>query len=239
MNPLGVIPARYASTRFPGKPLAPILGKPMVQWVWQRASLSKRVYPIIIATDDERILSAAESFNAPACITSSRHRNGMERAAEVAARFRPDSVVIIQGDEPLVRGPMLDVLAALLDEPNVAVASLMLRPQGRDLSSPNVVKVLVDGDGFAISFTRGEASGEGTYIHAGLYAYRTEVLRELAAMKPPALELETKLEQYRALCAGYRIKLAAVEGPLYAVDVPADAPIAAALLQGPPLPHLP
>jgi len=224
MNILGIIPARYGSTRFPGKPLALIAGKPMVQWVWERSSESRLVRPFIIATDDERILTAAFSFNAQAVITRSSHRCGMERAAEVASRYLPDAVVIVQGDEPLVRADMIDLLASQFKDPSVEVASLMVKPTARRLSDPNAVKVCVNRHDFALSFVRRPDVGPAAMIHLGLYAYRTEALLRIASTNPPEAELKEGLEQFRALCSGYQIKMVETSGPLHAVDCPTDLP---------------
>lgn len=216
-----VIPARYASTRLPGKPLRDINGKPMIQHVHQRGRESA-AREVVIATDDERIAEAGESFGAAVCMTGDQHRSGTERIAEVADLFdwRDETIVInLQGDEPAMPAVLINQCASLLDDSNADLATLaspLLSDE--DFANPNVVKVVVDNDGYAIYFSRaaipyprdedmrGEARAAALHHH-GIYAYRCGVLRKLVAAEPSALELAEHLEQLRALSLGMSIRV--------------------------------
>ncbi len=164
---IGVIPVRYGSTRFPGKPLAAILGKPMIQWVYERSSRAKLLDRIIIATDDDRIMAAAAGFGAEAMMTSPRHASGTDRVAEVARGADAQIVLNIQGDEPLVRGEMLDRLVRALTEGESEMATLMAKNNDISLlSDRNVVKVVADRGGRALLFSRAAIPcGARDYFH--------------------------------------------------------------------------
>lgn len=238
-----VIPARYQSSRLPGKALAPLAGKPLVQHVWERACRSA-ASEVLVATDDERIAEAARGFGASVVMTADTHRSGTERAAEVAARlgWAPDDVVVnCQGDAPLVPPESLDQVAGLLQRGQPGDLATLCTPlhDEDEWRSPHVVKVVVDQDWRALYFSRAPipAAGHGrswpvpAWRHLGLYAYRVAALGRLAAAPPCELELTEQLEQLRALWLGMTIRLAeaqALPGP--DVDTPADLARAGQLL---------
>ena len=232
-----VIPARYASTRLPGKPLLPIAGRPMVEHVWRRASLSG-ADGVLIATDDERIEAAARAFGAEVIMTSPTHPSGSDRLAEVVGRmgWSDETIVVnVQGDEPLLPPANVAQVAALLEKhPGATLATLMTPlTEPADFEDPNVVKVVADHRGRALYFSRAPIPWPrdgrppaGTRLgwrHIGLYAYRVGALKGLAAMAPTGLELAEKLEQLRALECGMAIAIAeAGEVPGPGVDTPED-----------------
>jgi len=217
-----VVPARYASTRLPGKPLLMLAGKPMIQWVVERAQRS-RAQQVVVATDDERIAQAAISFGADVQLTSPDHASGTDRIAEVA-RLRQwcdgDVIVNLQGDEPLMPAVLIDQVAALLtSHPRADIATLAVPLQSDSArEDPNVVKVVTDLQQRALYFSRApipfafvrEQAGcvAGTRRHLGIYAYRVAALQRLAGMPPSALEQLEKLEQLRALENGMDIRVA-------------------------------
>ena len=217
-----VIPARYASTRLPGKPLREIDGKPMLEHVFRRASES-RASDVVIATDDERIADAAEAFGARVCMTGDQHRSGTERIAEVADLLDWDDekvVVNLQGDEPAMPAVLIDQCAALLDDTAADIATLASPLVSQeDFEDPNVVKVVVDDSGNAIYFSRAaipvvrdetmrdEARNIALHHH-GIYAYRGGILRRFVAAESSRLELCEQLEQLRALSLGMVIRVA-------------------------------
>ena len=216
-----VIPARYASERLPGKPLRDIAGKSMLQHVHEKA-LGSGAVDVVIATDDERILHAAESFRADCCMTSANHRSGTDRLAEVAVlRQWPDEQVIVnlQGDEPLMPPGLVGQCAALLADGDADIATLASPILSvADFENPNVVKVVTDDHGFALYFSRtgipyarsAETSAlawQTALQHHGLYAYRCSVLKSLVAAPQSPLEICEQLEQLRALSLGIKIKV--------------------------------
>ena len=239
MRPTAVIPARYASTRFPGKPLALLGGKPMVQHVWERCLRSDAFSEVLVATDDERIRDAVERFGGQAVLTSPHCASGTDRVAEVA-RARPDvrTFVNVQGDEPLIHPDALRSIAMALARPEVEMATLV-RPLDEDeRQNPNVVKVVLARSSFAlyfsradIPFQRGQEGFPPRYAHLGLYGYRRDVLLELARLPPSPLEEAEKLEQLRALECGFRILCLTSLHRSVAVDTPADLVHAEALLR--------
>jgi 3-deoxy-manno-octulosonate cytidylyltransferase (CMP-KDO synthetase) len=228
------IPARYESVRLPGKPLADIHGKPMIVWVYEAARRS-RATEVIIATDDERIAAACRTAGARVELTAAHHASGTDRIAELAARLAwadDDIVVNVQGDEPLLPPRLVDQVAALLeDEPAAGVATLVTPVRDeREFHDPNVVKVVGDGAGGALYFSRAPIpySRDGALPgsarrHIGIYAYRARSLKAIAAARPCAPETAERLEQLRALWLGIRILIAdAVEVPPRAVDTAED-----------------
>ena len=245
-----VIPARHASSRFPGKPLAIIAGKPMLQWVHERARATA-ARDVIVATDDARIAAAAGSFGARVVMTSADHASGTDRIAEVVATLGwPDDTIVVnlQGDEPLMPVALLQqVASALAAHPSAAIATLAA-PITRleEFLDTNVVKVVLDQAGRALYFSRApipwtrdaapdglasQTAFEGARRHLGLYAYRVGALRQLAAWPPAALEDRERLEQLRALAHGLEIRVVdAAERPGPDVNSPADLPRVAALL---------
>jgi len=241
MKITAIIPARYASTRFPGKALADILGKPMVQHVYERTARASLVSDVIVATDDERIMAAVRAFGGRAEMTGKEHETGTDRLAEVATRLDSDIIVNVQGDEPLIDPAMIDqAIRPLVDDPDVPMATLKGRIKSlHDFLSPNVVKVVTDWAGCALYFSRSplpffrdkwndlkdDAFAAGKllcYKHVGLYVYRREFLLRYAQMPPTSLELSEKLEQLRVLENGYRIRVVETEHEAIGVDTPAD-----------------
>jgi len=237
-----VIPARYAATRLPGKALMPLAGKPIVQWVYERASAAG-AQEVLIATDDDLIVSAAHSFGARVVMTAAAHASGTDRIAEVArARgWPPASVVVnVQGDEPLMPAALIQQVAALLAKHADADIATLASPitEVSEFLDPNTVKVVTDGAGRALYFSRapipwnrdGAPAGlasqrdlSGARRHIGLYAYRVAALLRLAALPVSPLEASEKLEQLRALEDGFDIRVAdAVERPGPDVNTLAD-----------------
>lgn len=221
-----VIPVRYQSSRFPGKPLALILGKPMIQRVYDGVREARLVDRIIVATDDERIQEAAKSFGAEAVLTSRDHNSGTERTAEIAYNIDNNIIINVQGDEPLVTGGLVDSLVEALQDEDVRMASLMAKIYDLDLlADPNINKVVTDQDGFALYFSRAPVPHNASdffYQHIGIYGYRRDFLLEFAKMKPSRLERLERLEQLRALEYGCRIKMVEAPYPTLSVDVPGD-----------------
>lgn len=221
-----IIPARYDSTRFPGKPLAPILGKPMIQWVYEGVREARLVDRVIIATDDERIRHAAESFGAETRLTSAAHGSGTERAAEVSQIIDNKIIVNVQGDEPLVTGSLVDRLVEALQDEAVPMASLMAKVHDVGLQvNPHINKVITDKDGFALYFSRAPIPYQASdffYQHIGIYGYQRSALLEFANLKPSRLERLERLEQLRALENGWRIKMVEAPEPTLSVDVAGD-----------------
>lgn len=221
-----IIPVRYQSSRFPGKPLALILGKPMIQRVYDGVLEARLVDRIIVATDDERILRAAKSFGAEAVLTSGSHNSGTERAAEVAQNIDNNIIINVQGDEPLVTGGSVDSLVEALQDEDVRMASLMAKVFDLDLlSDPNINKVVTDQDNFALYFSRSPVPYQASdffYQHIGIYGYKKDFLVEFAKMKPSRLERLERLEQLRALENGCRIKMVEAPSPTLSVDAPGD-----------------
>lgn len=229
-----VIPARYGSTRLPGKALADIAGRPMIYWV-HRQALASGADEVIVATDDERIAAAVETFGGRAELTGGHHASGTDRIAELAARLGWDAeriVVNVQGDEPLLPPKLPAQVAGLLvAQSEASIATLTTAFVGRaEFENPNTAKVVVDARGFALYFSRAPiphtSDGgvpEAARRHIGIYAYRVGRLRELTAAPPAPLERLERLEQLRALHLGLKIAVAeAVEVPAHGVDTPSD-----------------
>jgi 3-deoxy-manno-octulosonate cytidylyltransferase (CMP-KDO synthetase) len=238
---IAIIPARYGSTRFPGKALAMIKDKPMIQWVYERTKLARLVDRVVVATDDERIMRAVSSFGGEAVMTSSSHRTGTDRIAEVARTLDCEFVVNVQGDEPLIRPEMIDeAVLPLVDDPSVPMGTLCKKIEDpAEAFDANVVKVVFDRNGFALYFSRapipwdrdrwsgGKSFSELTlggplYKHIGLYVYRRDFLLRFAELPETALEAAEKLEQLRALEYGHRIKVIATRHESFGVDIPED-----------------
>ena len=231
MTAVGLIPARFAASRFPGKPLAPIAGRSMIRRVYEGAREAKSLRAVIVATDDERIADACRAFGAEVAMTSSDHQSGSDRIGEVAAKLDDEIVVNIQGDEPLMRGFVVDAAVdALREDAEVPIATVVhpLDPAHRD--DPNRVKVVLDHRGRALYFSRSaipyprdpKVTGP-LWQHVGLYAYRRDFLLRFIRMAPTFAERSECLEQLRALEHGHEIRCAVVEGwRSVAVDVPGD-----------------
>jgi len=231
------IPSRYASVRLPGKALRLIAGLPMLQHVWQRATESE-AREVVIATDDERIQSAAEDFGATVCMTSDTHGSGTERLAEVADIFAwgdEQVVVNLQGDEPLMPPGLIRECAELLNDTSADLSTLASPLLSlNDFHDPNIVKVVLDDNGFALYFSRAaipysrgdgndDDAAQSALHHHGIYGYRCSVLRRLVNAAPSALEQSEKLEQLRALSLGLKIKVGRpTQRPGPGVDTEAD-----------------
>jgi len=238
MSAVGIIPARFASSRFPGKPLARISGVPMLQRVYEGARAAKRLRDVIVATDDPRIAEACRSFGARAMLTRPDHPTGSDRLAEASRELSDEIVVNVQGDEPLIEGFVIDAAVAALEEtPEAPMSTVVHRAEPADLADPNRVKVVLDRRGFALYFSRApipwrrDAGPAPHWQHVGLYAYRREFLQQFVALEPTPLEQAEALEQLRALEHGHRIRVAVVEGwRSVPVDVPADVATVEAIL---------
>jgi len=258
MRVIAVIPARYGSTRFEGKPLADILGKPMIQYVYEGVCQSKLIEGVIVATDDQRIMEVVRQFGGKAMMTSPEHFSGTDRVAEVARKIASEIIVNVQGDEPLIRGAIIDkAIRPLLSDDTLPMSTLMTRIEDvKDWLNPHIVKVVVDQRGYALYFSRSpipfprdlqierlESNPFGTkrplpkrvFKHIGVYVYRRKFLLHFARMKPTPLEKLEKLEQLRALENGHRIKVTAVDYEPICVDTPADLQKVEAFLSQPPL----
>ncbi len=230
MRAVGVIPARYASSRFPGKPLADLRGRPLVQHVYERARRSKTLARVVVATDDLRIRDAVVAFGGEVQLTGLHHPSGTDRVAEVAASLSCEIVVNIQGDEPLIEPPMIDeAVSPFFVESDLIMGTVCRRlEKEEEWQSPHVVKVVRDRRGFALYFSRtpipyARVQGRHSYYkHIGLYVYRREFLLTLASLAPTPLEETEQLEQLRALEYGYAIKVVETKYDSIGVDTPED-----------------
>jgi 3-deoxy-manno-octulosonate cytidylyltransferase (CMP-KDO synthetase) len=245
MKTVAVIPARYGSKRFEGKPLADILGKPMIQRVYEGVCESKLIDDVIVATEDERILNVVKQFGGKGMMTSPDHPSGSDRVAEVARKLTAEIIVNVQGDEPLIKGRIIDkAIRPLVTDDALLMSTLMTKiEEPKDWLNPNVVKVVADKKGFALYFSRSPIpfprelhldrllsprSGVGGIVlrrvfkHIGVYVYRRKFVLQLSKMKPTPLENLEKLEQLRVLENGYRIKLTNVNYEPFSVDTPED-----------------
>ncbi len=245
MRIIGVIPARYGSTRFPGKPLVKIAGKPLIQWVVEQAKKTKTLNEVIVATDDERIKNVAKSF----ChveMTLPTHPSGTDRIAEVISRVQCEAVVNIQGDEPLIEPSVIDSVAQALTKAQMSTAATAIT-EPSELDNPNVVKVVLNADGFALYFSRyaipylRDVVGKGDkerlsmfeYLkHLGIYGYNKEMLMKIVSVPVSPLERAERLEQLRALELGIQIAVIKVAFQSIGVDTPEDAERVAQLLIG-------
>ncbi len=236
MKALGIIPARYASSRFPGKPLVDIAGKPMIQRVYEQACKAD-LTKVVIATDDERIAEAAKAFGGEVLMTSANHPSGTDRCQEACAKVNEDFdvVVNIQGDEPFIQPGQINNLLACFEDRNTQIATLVKRVElTTDLFNPNRVKVLLNRRNDAMYFSRAplpyrngvEASDwlkdHAYFLHIGMYAYRPHILEEITQLAPSSLEKAEQLEQLRWLEHGYRIRTAETDIESDAIDHPDD-----------------
>ncbi len=225
-----VIPARYASTRLPGKPLAQIDGRPLIWYVWEKAKESACADRVVVATDDERIAAAVRAFGGDAVMTSTACASGTDRAAEAARGLSEEIVINVQGDEPLLHPSVIDAVAApLIRDPAVLMSTAALpREDPEEYARPSVVKVVTDGRGDALYFSRAPIphyrdAGRGRYRkHLGIYGYRREFLLRVAALPPSPLEEAERLEQLRVLQHGFRIRVVDVAHDSVGVDTPED-----------------
>jgi 3-deoxy-manno-octulosonate cytidylyltransferase (CMP-KDO synthetase) len=230
---VGIIPARYASSRFPGKALADLCGKPMIQHVVERVSRARLLQEVLVATDDPRILMSVQGFGGKACMTSPVHPSGTDRIAEVVRDLACDLVVNVQGDEPLIDPEVIDrAVEPLAVDDQVAIGTLG-RPMGHEeAKDPSKVKVVVDRQGFALYFSRAPIpylrdgappeTDRPYLLHMGLYVYRRDTLLRLASLPPTPLEERERLEQLRALEHGIRIRVVVTNHESFGVDTPAD-----------------
>lgn len=235
-----VVPGRLASTRFPEKLLHTIRGKPLVLWTAERIRAEAPEIPLFFAVDDSRLAAVLEAAGFETLLTDPDHPSGTDRIAEANRTLRADVVINVQGDEPLVSGEQIRALAALMVD-DVSMGTLARPFRGEaELRDPNRVKVVVDGGGRALYFsrspipyfrdTRGAFEGAGRHpfhplLHLGLYAYRARLLESFAAWKPTPLELSERLEMLRVLEHGHRIAVGLTEAPMIAVDTPEDAAV--------------
>lgn len=236
-----IIPARYTSTRFPGKPLALLSGKPMIQWTYEAARKAKTIEEVIVATDDERIACVVRDFGGKVVMTSTTHLSGTDRLAEAVKNLECEIVVNVQGDEPLIRGEHIDQLVKGLENDFRAdMATLVTKVKNREeLISPHVVKVVTTQEGFALYFSRSpipfsrkewkdlnsikEERFSGIFFkHIGIYSYRKPFLLTFSSLKPTPLEVREELEQLRALEHGFRIKVIFSEYDSQHVDTKED-----------------
>ena len=238
MKVLGVIPARYASSRFPGKPLVDIQGKTMIQRVYEQAMKAKSLSKVIVATDDERIFNHVKSFKGEVMMTSDVHQSGTERCAEVINQLTSeafDAVVNIQGDEPFINPSQIDSVVEVLKKEQFMIATLVKRVHTEGvIHNPNIVKAVFSSEGKALYFSRSPipylrniptdewlSKGE-FYKHIGLYAYKSSVLKEIALLPPSRLEQLESLEQLRWLENGYAIGIAETDLETIGIDTPED-----------------
>jgi len=239
MKFIGIIPARYASSRFPGKPLAMIKGKTMIQRVYEQSE--KALPEVYVATDDQRIEQAVKEFNGNVVMTASEHRSGTDRLREAGDKItgseanKYDVIVNIQGDEPFIQPEQIRELINCFDEKNTDIATL-IKPinKNEELFNPNLPKVITDKYNYAIYFSRSTIPyirNKDTYEwvshfpfhkHIGIYAYRTHILNEITSIEPSSLEMAESLEQNRWIENGYRIKTAITNHDNYPIDTPED-----------------
>lgn len=244
MSAIVIIPARFSSTRFPGKPLAVVGGKPVIQRVYENSKMSRLASEVVVATDNARILDAVTGFGGLAVMTSMHHLSGTDRIAEVAqmsAYEGYDIIINVQGDEPLIRPEMIDDAIDLLGDPEADISTLAKRiTRPEDVFDPNVVKVVFDRRGFALYFSRApipfhreswrrtvaggyEAAGEiEAFKHVGIYGYRRHALLRMSSLPESAIEAIEKLEQLRALEDGMKIKVKETVFETIGVDTPED-----------------
>ncbi len=239
MKVLCVIPARYASTRLPGKPLALIAGKPMIEHVYRQAAKAKLPQEVLVATDSEAVVAAVTAFGGKAMLTRADHPTGTDRLAEVAQAYPDvDVIVNVQGDEPMIDPAIIDRLAqAFVDEPQLVMATMKTPLSEEDYHDPACVKVVCDLEGYALYFSRSlipyprnKPEDLAVYKHVGIYAYQRDFLLHYAALRPTPLERAESLEQLRALENGYKIKVLASDFQGVGVDTPEDLARVNALL---------
>jgi 3-deoxy-manno-octulosonate cytidylyltransferase (CMP-KDO synthetase) len=230
MKYLGVIPARYQSSRFPGKPLADIAGQSMIQRVYHQALKSSALNEVVVATDDGKIFEHCNNEKMKVVMTSAGHQSGTDRVAEVAGQLEADVVINIQGDEPFIPPDYIDLLCRQFDRPGVSIATLITPLTDADMfHSPNIVKAVRRSDGRAMYFSRSPVPYRRNpdfkttlYRHLGIYGFRRDTLLQLAGLEQGQLERHEMLEQLRWLEAGYDLMTAVVEAAPMGVDLPGD-----------------
>ncbi|HAR98700.1 MAG TPA: 3-deoxy-manno-octulosonate cytidylyltransferase [Syntrophus sp. (in: bacteria)] len=227
MKIVAVIPARWASSRYPGKPLADVGGKPMIQRVYEQARACEGIADVIIATDDERILHAAQSFGARAVMTDAACASGTDRVAQAVRDIEAGAVINIQGDQVVLDTAAIVALAGELER-GCPMATVALAASGEDAADPNTVKVVLDREGYALYFSRAaipypRSPGQAPLLkHVGLYGFSRETLFRFTALPQSPLELTESLEQLRALENGIRIKVVIAEGAFHEINTPQD-----------------
>ncbi|MFU8843087.1 MAG: 3-deoxy-manno-octulosonate cytidylyltransferase [Bacteroidales bacterium] len=240
MRVLGIIPARYESSRFPGKPLATIKGKPMIQRVYEQASQSRVLQKLVVATDDNRIIKVVEGFGGKAILTKTDHSSGTERCSEVVKGLEAegktfDIIINIQGDEPYINPSQIEEVSSCFLDQSVSIATLIKRIDSADeLFSPHVVKVVFDRFENALYFSRHAVpyrqkveesewlNGLVYFKHIGIYAYKPEILKNIVLLKTSVLEQAESLEQLRWLEHGFQIRVKETQYESHAVDTPED-----------------
>ena len=228
MKIIGVIPARYQSSRFPGKPLADILGKPMIWWVYQQCLKVRELDEVYVATDDERIFNICTEFGMRVIMTSDQHRSGTDRLGEVATKVSGDLFINIQGDEPLIEPQMIRDLIGIFDDQSVYYGSLRKQiTDEAEIQAPSTVKVVVDKNEDALYFSRSvipsnvkDGKPVRIYRHVGIYAYKRDFLMTFIQLPPSELEVVEGLEQLRALENGYKLRVHETQFDSIGVDLP-------------------
>jgi 3-deoxy-manno-octulosonate cytidylyltransferase (CMP-KDO synthetase) len=222
---IAIIPARYQSTRLPGKPVLEIQGKTLIEHVYRRVQKAESVERIVVATDDRRIAEAVQRFGGDVIMTRNDHQSGTDRLAEAAADLPADALIVnVQGDEPLIEPEVIDRAVAAARHGDAEMITLMTPLADRaSIDDPNRVKVVVDRQGFALYFSRSAVPSSGTtFLHLGLYVYRVGFLRQFTQLERTPLEIAERLEQLRALEHGFRIRVVEVESASWGIDTPAD-----------------
>jgi 3-deoxy-manno-octulosonate cytidylyltransferase (CMP-KDO synthetase) len=221
---IAIIPARFDSTRFPGKPVAEIAGKTLIEHVYRRVEQARLIHRIVVATDDHRIARAVEGFGGEAVMTRRDHSSGTDRLAEVAEGLSAETLVVnVQGDEPLIEPAVIDKAVTAAVRGDAEIVTLMTRLDPALADDPNRVKVVTDWNGFALYFSRTRIPSAGTcFLHVGLYVYRVDFLKKFSNLERTPLEIAERLEQLRALEHGFRIRVVEVESESWGIDTPAD-----------------
>jgi 3-deoxy-manno-octulosonate cytidylyltransferase (CMP-KDO synthetase) len=222
---IAIIPARYNSTRLPGKPILEIDGKSLIEHVYRRVEQAREVHRILVATDDARIARVVEAFGGNAVLTRSDHQSGTDRLAEAAAGLADETIIInVQGDEPLIEPEVIDRAVVAARPGDADIVTLMTKLDGRaSIEDPNRVKVVCGRNGLALYFSRAPIPSSGTtFLHLGLYVYRAGFLRQFAQLERTPLEIAERLEQLRALEWGFRIRVVEVDSESWGIDTPAD-----------------
>lgn len=221
---IAIIPARFNSTRFPGKPVVQINGKTLIEHVYRRVERAKSVARILVATDDRRIAEAVHGFGGTVVMTRSDHPSGTDRLAEAAEQVESGTLVVnVQGDEPMIEPSDIDLAVSAARLGDAEIVTLMTKMAPAAAEDPNRVKVVTDRNGIALYFSRSKIPSGGTcFLHLGLYVYRVDFLRTFTKLERTRLEIAERLEQLRALEHGYRIRVVEVDNESWGIDTPAD-----------------
>jgi len=221
---VAIIPARFNSTRFPGKPLAEIEGKPLIEHVYRRVAKANFVNRIVVATDDRRIADAVERFGGTAFMTRNDHPSGTDRLAEASQGFVPETLIVnVQGDEPMIEPGDIDQAVKAAAAGDAEIVTLMTKISDSTEENLNRVKVVTDRNGMALYFSRSRIPSRGTcFLHLGLYVYRVDFLQKFTKLERTPLEIAESLEQLRALEHGYRIRVIEVKNESWGIDTPED-----------------